>query len=322
MRLVVGPDAPRNGWLTLLLVLLPLSARAFDGSVSVELAGGNQTLSASLIGDWGIVPDKLYLVGSYGVLRQRPASDFSATPSHLLGLGLDWMPSMHWMTSVSGMFSPKATETTRLTDRISVSSTRRSAQGILAVGYQSGGLDFLEWSVDVGGTLGWHELESTLSLPMRELSRTTPLVIGRPSAGAMLSFDGKVDVALRGSYSIYSRDPTTICRESDPAWLQPFCDPGSIFNLTTGFLAAPPWFDARAHVLWRLTPKVSGRVGYTLIRYVNGIGTGHAVHTKWTWRVAGWARLWAGITVQYDWLTREPGFWSGYGTLGAELATE
>ena len=45
---------------------------AFDGSVSLELSGGNRALSGNLVGDWGVLPDRLYLVGSYagGTLAQ------------------------------------------------------------------------------------------------------------------------------------------------------------------------------------------------------------------------------------------------------------
>ena len=35
-------------------------------------------------------------------------------------------------------------------------------------------------------------------------------------------------------------------------------------------------------------------------------------------RRVGWARLWAGVSVQYDHLRDDPSFFSGYGTLGAE----
>jgi hypothetical protein len=58
---------------------------------------------------------------------------------------------------------------------------------------------------------------------------------------------------------------------------------------------------------------------YTFTRYVHGLGDAHALSTKWTWRVASWARAWVGGAVQYDLLTAEPSFWSGYGMVGAEL---
>lgn len=318
-RLVDGADAPRNGWLTLLLVLAPLHASAFDGSISLELTGGNRMLSASLIGDWGIVPDRLYLVGSYGVLRQAPESDFSSSPSHLFGLGLDWLPTRHVMTSLTATFSPRSREVTTFESRpnASITTTRRSAQGIFGLGYQSGGLGDVEWAADLGFLFTWYELDAKVVLGPVNLDRTSSLFLGRPSAGATLTFRGKTDVSLRGSYSIYSRDPTTICRADVT-----FCEAGQALNLTPSFTSAPPWFDARLSVLHRFTSKVSGRLGYTFIRYVNGIGNAHAVSTRGALKVAGWARLWVGLAVQYDWLTAASSFWSGYATLGAELATE
>lgn len=318
-RLVDGADAPRNGWLTLLLVLLPCGATAFDGSVSVELTGGNRMLSASLIGDWGIVPDQLYLVGSYGVVRQAPESDFTSSPAHVFGLGLDWLPTRHVMTSLTATFSPKSREVTRFPDRPNflITTERRSAQGIFGFGYQSGGLGNVEWAADLGFLFTWYELEANVLLGPFMFAGTRDLFLGRPSAGATLTFSGNTDLSVRGSYSIYSRDPTTICR-ADVV----FCEAGQALNLTPSFTSAPPWFDARISVLHRFTAKVSGRLGYTFIRYVNGIGNQHAVSTKWSLKVTGWARLWAGLAVQYDWLTTASSFWSGYATLGAELATE
>src|SRR5687767_8631483 len=87
-RDIVGPDATRNVALTLLLALAPASAGAFDGSASLELSYGSRTFSSSLIGDWGIVPDKVYLVGSFGAVRQAPLEGIVSQPSYLFGLGL------------------------------------------------------------------------------------------------------------------------------------------------------------------------------------------------------------------------------------------
>ena len=298
-------------------MLVSLQANAFDGSVSVELTGGNRMLSASLIGDWGIVPDQLYLVGSYGVMRQAPESDFASSPAHLFGLGFDWLPTRHLVTSLTATFSPKSREVTTFENLgATITTTRRSAQGIFAIGYQSAGLGDVEWGLDAGFLFTWYELEARVER-FRAIERTTKLLLGRPSAGATVTFGGKTDLSLRGSYSIWSADPTTICR-ADIA----LCEAGQALNLTPGFTSAPPWFDARVAVLHRFTSKVSGRLGYTFIRYVNGIGNAHAVSTRWSLRVAGWARLWAGLAVQYDWLPTASSFWSGYATLGAELATE
>jgi hypothetical protein len=86
-RLVDGVDQARNGWLTLLALLAAAPAGAFDGSMSIELAGGNKTLSASLLGDWGIVPDKLYLVTSLGVVKTQRDPNVTSTATAIFGLG-------------------------------------------------------------------------------------------------------------------------------------------------------------------------------------------------------------------------------------------
>src|SRR5882724_3601905 len=134
-RLVVGADAPRNQTLTLVVALLAAGgASAFDGSVSLELAGGNKTLAGSLIGDWGVVPERLYVVGTVGVIKQQVTDpNITSQPSWLVGLGLDWVPSMHFNSSLNVSFSPKATDAEALNAHpaIDASSTRRSAQALL-----------------------------------------------------------------------------------------------------------------------------------------------------------------------------------------------
>src|SRR4051812_17425916 len=106
-RLVDGVDGARNGWLTVLALLVSAPAGAFDGSMSVELSGGNKTLSANLLGDWGIVPDTLYLVTSFGVVKTQPDPFVTSTASLLFGLGLDLVPSQHWNASLNFSFLPK-----------------------------------------------------------------------------------------------------------------------------------------------------------------------------------------------------------------------
>ncbi|MBK7860306.1 MAG: hypothetical protein IPJ65_17190 [Archangiaceae bacterium] len=341
-RLVVGPDALRNVWLTLLVALLPLEARAFDGSISTELSGGNRTFSASLIGDWGLVPDRLYLVATYGVVRQAPDPALDTDPSHLLGLGVDVIAGSHWLTSLSFNFSPKASDhqtvvlhervLDRLIDRsVEVTHTRRSAQALLAAAWQSNGLGDLEGGFDAAASAAWYELGSVAVTPHAgTFSATTRLWVLKPGAGATLTFFGHTDLGVRGTYTWYSEDPTTAggFDRSVPAELRDtprFESINSLFAQTqanANFSAAPPWFDLRASLTHRFGEKVSGRLAFTFTRYVRGVGNAWAVSNKWTWRVAGWARLWAAVTAQYDQLTSTASFFSGYGTLGAELATE
>lgn len=323
-RLLVGADGGRNETLTLLvsaLLLLPGAASAFDGSISLELSGGNRTLSASLIGDWGIVPDKLYLVASYGVIRQARDPDYASQPTHLFGLGLDWLPTSRLMSSFSLTFSPKATDSAQ-GDRglVGLSSTRRSVSGLLALGYHSNGLGDVEWGLDANASGAWYELDTHAFGPRVTFDKKTNLFVVKPSAGAMLSFFGRTDLSLRGTYSWYSEDPTTAGGATNPR----LAELGVVqaLNQSVSFSAAPPLFDVRVSVLQRIGTRVTGRFGYTFMRYANGLGNAHQLSTRWTVKVTGWARLWAGVSVQYDQLTTTPSFWSGYGTLGAELATE
>lgn len=316
-------DGARNQWLTLLVALVlatPLSASAFDGSISLELSGGNRTLSANLIGDWGIVPDTLYLVATYGVIRQARDPDYQSTPTHLFGLGLDWLPTSHLMSSLNLTFSPKATDTATVTENIGLTSTRRSVQGLLAAGYQSAGLSDVEWGVDANTSGAWYELDTHARAGPLIFDRKTNLFVVRPSAGAMLSFVGRTDVSLRASYTWYSEDPTTAGGATNPR----LAELGIVqaLNQTASYSSAPQLFDVRVAVLHRFGSRVTGRLGYTFMRYVQGIGDAHQVSTRWAVKVSGWARLWAGVAVQYDRLRDDPSFVSGYGTLGAELATE
>src|SRR5256885_4783230 len=127
-----------------MLALICTLLLQLDGSVSLELTGGSKILSGSLIGDLGLIKDTLFIVGSYGVVKQADiASDdptqpaLPAVPSHLLGLGLDWTPNDHWMASASFNFSPRATDKVTL-NALTLSSSRQSAQLLLTGAYTSG----------------------------------------------------------------------------------------------------------------------------------------------------------------------------------------
>lgn len=318
-----------------LLLLVPVSASAFDGSVSLELSAGNRTLSASLIGDWGVVPQKLYLVGTYGVVRQAPDPTVSSGATHLVGLGVDWAPSVHWMASANASFSPKATDTLTLSEQVFGTSTRRSAQGLLAAAWQSAGFGAVEWSVDASALAAWHELQTAAQVGDQRFDKTTTLFVGRPSAGLTFTFFTDTELSVRGSSSIYSQDPTVAGGFQRQFEICEIAQAVRDFNSIATLSSAPPWFDAKASVLRRFGTRVTGRLGYAFTRYVHGIGNAHAVSTRWSWKPAGWVRLWAGVTVQYDWLSpqqrpdpshdcasTQTSFLSGYGTLGAELATE
>jgi hypothetical protein len=315
------------GLLTSVAIVLFIrsNAFAFDGSVSLELSGGNRTLSGSLIGDWGIVPDKVYLMGSYGIVRQLPASGLRSEPSHLFGLGVDLVPSMHWVTSVSLSFSPKAGDVQH-TDLGDVTYTRRSAQGLMLAAWQSGGVEPLEGGFDLSLLSAWYDLSSLAELQsLGRFEAAQSLLLLKPSAGVTLTVSTTSDLCLRGSYTWYSSDPTTAGGFDDrvPAAVRTTHEFQQIeaqfgrAEAGANFSSAPPWFDLKATFVHRFGEKVIGRVAYTYTRYVHGLGNAHALGTQWTWRVAGWARLWAGATVQVD--RTGP---LGYGVLGAELATE
>jgi hypothetical protein len=326
-RLIGRADGTRNETLTLglfLVLLTPTAATAFDGSLSLELSGGNRTLSASLIGDWGIVPDTLYLVAMYGVVRQAPTPEIRSTATHLFGLGLDWIPSIHLMTSLNLSFSPKATDSERLGE-FDITHTRRSVQGIFALGYQSAGFRRVEWSADLSGLVAWYELVSRAVGPADDYRGLTNLGLVKPALGATLIILDDNEVGLRGTYTWYSSDPTTaggFDRLANDRRFQLIQARFGQLDANANFSSAPPWFELRGSYLRRFGSKVTGRFAYTYIQYVPGEGRAHALNTRWSFKLAGWARLWVGVTVQYD----QPGnglpYLSGYGTLGAELATE
>ncbi|MBL8952759.1 MAG: hypothetical protein JNK82_18405 [Myxococcaceae bacterium] len=299
-------------------------AHAFDGSISTEVSYGNRTWSANLIGDWGIVPDRLYLVATYGVVRYQPEESWRSQPSHLVGLGLDVLPSSHWMLSLTGTFSPKATDTETFGPNggLTLAHTRRNVHGLLAAGYQSAGLRDVEWGVDASLLVGWYELVRVAELPNRTFSETSDLVAVKPALGATLIVLDANEFGLRGSYTGYTKDPL-----QRPQLPQALLD-NPLFaaraqrlgqaDATAAFFSAPVWFDVRVSYLRRFGPKVTGRLAYTYIQYVPSQGNAHALSTRWAWKVTGWLRLWVGLTVQLD----VPAGLSGYGTLGGELATE
>jgi hypothetical protein len=329
-RLVDGVDGARNGWLTVLAALLacPAGAYEFDGSMSLELSGGNKTLSASLLGDWGIVPDLLYLVTSFGAVKQQPDPNTTSSPSLIFGTGLDLVPSEHWNASLNVSFSPKATDTAAI-NAFTIVSTRRSAQGLLALAYQSAGTDNFEWGWELGGLGAWYELSSKL---LKEVNATTTnLFLVQPSASVTATLFTSNELRLRGSYVWYSTDPTTA--GGFDVHLPPALQRAAALDqlvqarlaqleANANFSAAPPWFDVKAIFTHRFGTKVTARFWYQFTRYVDGLGNAHTVGSKWTWKVKGWLRLWVGLTIQYDQLSTQPSFFSGYGTLGGELATE
>ncbi len=289
------------------------SAAAFDGSLSAELSYGNRTFSANVIGDWGVVPERLYVVATYGVVRFLPDDNWRAQPTHLFGLGLDWLPSMHWVASLNATFSPKTTDVEMFPALgVSISHTRRNVHGLLAVAYQSAGMSDVEWGVDGSGLVGWYELSSEAEGPKNTINRGSSLVAVKPALGATLTLFDDNELGARATYTWYSQDPTTapLFQAVEQRFGQS--------DASASFFSAPVWLEARASYLRRFGAKVTGRLAYTYIQYVPGKGNAHALSTRWTWRVAGWARLWVGATLQLD----VPAGLSGYGTLGAELATE
>lgn len=331
----------------MLLLLFPLGATAFEGSVSAELAGGNRTLSANLLADWGMVPDTLYLVANYGFVKHANVQVDPALPSqplaatHLFGLGVDFSPSMHWLTSLMFNFSPKATDSFTFGERLlsgTASSSRRSVQGIAALAYQSAGLSDLEWGLDGTFIGAWYELSSRLVIGRMDVTQTTNLFLGKPSLGLTLTFFGKTDVMLRGTYSVYSTDPVMAGKPQAPR-LDALIDRFGIgelaaarlgqFDAISGYNTAPSWVEGRVSVLHRFTPRLSGQLAYTFVRYVVGQGYAHVFSSRWSWRPKGFFRVWLGGSVQYDEPRDDPSKaseatpgWSGYASLGAELSTE
>jgi hypothetical protein len=367
-RLLVGRDGVGNRSLTWLLVaalLLPASAAAFEGSLSLELSGGNRTLAGSLIGDWGVSPERLYLLGSYGVVRQAGVPGMNgvpplpASPTHVIGLGLDWTPSVHWMLSTTMSLSPKATDSTVLNPQslllpdVEVSASRRSLSAMLAVLYQSAGFDPLEWSLDATASGGLNTFDSTVRIGRQApVTETTQLWVFKPSLGLTLSLFTDTDLAVRGTYSLYSGDPTTAGRFRVPEGCTFMGEPcgerlGRFTELTqltsaaltrldqvdalSGYASAPSWVEGRFSVLHRLSPRVSGQLSYTFVRYVPLQGYAHAVGTRWSFKLRGWMRLWFSVSVQYNEPVDRPSqrtsaddlpYWSGVGTLGGELSTQ
>jgi hypothetical protein len=224
-------------------------------------------------------------------------------------------------------FSPKASASESL-GPIALMSSRRSVQGILVAAYQSAGFGDFEWAADVGAVGAWYELSSIAKVPLKgTFTATTNLFLVKPSAGLTFTLFTANEVGLRGSYAWYSADPATaggfdlpelkravIVEQAEARFAQ--------VEANANFSAAPPWFDLRATFTHRFGARVTGRFWYQFTRYVDGIGNAHTLGTRWIWKVKGWLRLWVGLSLQYDQLEGEPSFFSGYGTLGGELATD
>ena len=82
-------------------------------------------------------------------------------------------------------------------------------------------------------------------------------------------------------------------------------------------------------MLYRFTPRLSGQLAYTFVRYVLGHGHAHILSTRWSWKLHRLWRLWISASVQYDDPVDDPAqrpaaetqqpFWSGLATLGGEF---
>jgi hypothetical protein len=324
-----------------LLALLPATALAVEGSAALELGGGNKTLLVDVMADVSIVPRRLYLVTGYTLIKEQNLPPDGALPGvtinpvHLFQIGLDFTPSSHWLFSASFAFSPKATNTVSRPDlTVSLEATQRSLQGFLAVMYQSANFETFDWSVDATVSGASNYLTATENGPLHSLSNTTPLYVLRPALGFTATLATKLDLSLRGTYCVYSTDPTQAGKflDLDNSFAAAATALSAILtriNDFSGYASAPSWYEARGSVLYRFKPRLSGQLGYTFVRYVQGHGTAHIVSMRWSWRIHRMWRLWISGSVQYDDPVDNPAartaspeqqpFWSGLGTLGGEL---
>jgi hypothetical protein len=323
-----------------LLALLPATALAVEGSASLELGGGNKTLIVNAMGDVSLVRDRLFLTTSYGFLKEADIAPeglvpgVTINPVHVFQVGLDWTPSRHWLISAMFAGSPKATNTVVLPElHATLESTQRSLQGFVAVMYQSANFDPVDWSLDATLLGASNELTALRVGPLRTVSQTTPLVVIRPALGLTLTIQSKLDLSARVTYFAYSTDPTTAGDfDLDKAFGATVSSLTAALNRVndfTGYASAPSWVEARAAVLYRFTPRLSGQLSYTYVRYVAGHGYAAILSTRWSWKVHRLWRLWISGSIQYDdpidypanrtsAETQQP-FISGLGTLGGEF---
>jgi hypothetical protein len=323
-----------------LLALLPATALAVEGSASLELGGGNKTLILNAMGDISLVKDRLYLTTSYGLLKEADlpreglVPGVTLNPVHVFQAGLDWSPSRHWLISAMVAGSPRATNTVTLDNNARLESMQASLQGFLAVMYQSANLDPVDWSLDATLLGGSNQLTAIEVGPLKTRTQVTPLLVARPALGLTLTVQGRLDLSARATYFAYSTDPTTAgdFLDLDKTFGQAALATSAALNRVndfTGYASAPSWVEARAAVLFRFTPRLSGQLSYTYVRYVAGHGYAAIFSTRWSWKVHRLWRLWISGSLQYDdpidypatrtsAETQQP-FISGLGTLGGEF---
>lgn len=309
-----------------LAVLIGSPARAID--VLAEVTTGKGGIATSLLLDVPLVEGRTHATLCYGLFRARGVF----APMHQACAGLDHAINDRWMVSAVLSATPPVVDSTELPDILRYTTANASLGASFAVGWQSGGFSDVEWALDATMGVTAFSVRETWSLrdasgTLRSLSNREGLVALRPGLGAAVQLGDRWELSLRGSYSIYSRDPLTVGRLGEEDLLRlagsaerlqlsegvrrllaervaeglGSTEAGLILgDARSGLLLAPLHFELRPGIAYRLNRAIRAELFYNHQRYVPTQGLTHVLSTRWTVRANDALRLWAAAAVQVD----------------------
>lgn len=335
-----------------------------EGAVAAELTVGRQfALNASF--ELSPIQDRLWLVAGYGLLKSPDIKATETTPkittaaSHLISGGVDVSPHKSWIFSLLAQGSPRATETVpinpndQLPDRVSLTTSRQSAGGLLSIVFDTAGDSAFELGIDGGLGFHWNRLGRTITFGPLTRSRFENLFVTRPQLGVAAMIKGTVTLGVRAGYTFYSADPLTVGRlnaddyaviaaavaaiadrlSTDVELSQAAANTAlarlSTFDALSGYPYAPVLFDLKSSVLVKFSRRFSMQLAWTWLRYVPTQGYGNVIALKGQFRFPGGWRAWIIGSVQFDEPLDQPAqrtpedpklSASGHLSIGAEFA--
>jgi hypothetical protein len=322
-----------------LALLAALPCGAVEGAVSAEITIGKQ-FALNVNGEISPVQDRLWIVLGYGLLKSPdvPATDtvpkITTSANHLFTLGVDVSPHRSWTFSLNGQFSPMAWESVALNpgspipDRITLSTTRRSAGASGSIVFDSAGLSDFEWGADLGCGFTWNELGLVLSrgafvkLTARDIGDRENLYVVRPQLGLNATIADRVTLSVRGGYTFYEpKDVLNVGRlsaddvpEIATAVAHRLADQIQLFqgvaaavmerllafDALSGYPYAPVLFDFKGAVQVKFVRSFALQLSWTYLRYVPTQGFGNIAALKGSFHLGDNWRAWIIAALQLD----------------------
>lgn len=346
-------------WALAVLAVFGLLGSTPAGAVSllVEGTASQQVTSLSVMGELELIKDRTFLTACVGSSRSEPlAITSTADPQTVslprttqLCLGLDHGLTDHWRVSLMGSASPRVTSQVQVFSRpysLVYRSQTGSAGATVGVSYDSASpLDDVQWGVDLGVALNGYSLSHQWISAFQTVRYPSTLGSLRPTAGVLLAL-GDTEIQLRGSYTLYSKDPLSVGAvtvEELQSAVKATAPAGTLLRLASlnldfssflqlagtrlmamdavsGLATAPVQLELRPAVQRRFTSWLRGQVGYTYDRYVPGAGYAHVGSTKWTITFNDHFQSWVAAAAQWDVPEGVPPQVYGILTLGVEVS--